>query len=192
MTDKQDILNSLTLDDIKNLLKMKQQEKKKELSLEEEIEKMEEQVKVKRMMLKTKRKKVIKHKQKELFFDTLDKPEINFKKNHLLHKKFDRKTLVGYLNCKSINKEKQLINSLYENNFTKFNKHYYVFNEEWIKMNINEIVDTCISNIQRLYMSVNLYDIMGMDNMIRNQEYICDLTDKPYKKKIKEFLKDLI
>jgi len=183
MTDKQDILNSLTLDDIKNLLKMKQEEKRKELSLEEEIENMEEQVKVKRMILKTKQKKAIKYKQKELFFETLDKPGINFRKNHLLHKKFDRKTLVRYLNCKSINKEKQLINSLYENNFTKFNKHYYVFNEEWIKMNINEIVDTCISNIQRLYMSVNLYDIMGMDNMIRNQEYICDLTDKPYKKK---------
>ena len=193
MADKQNLLNGLTIEDIQNLLKMKleQEEKKKELSLEEQIEKMEEEMKVKKMILKTKQKQILKTKQKNMYFETLDKPEINFKKK-LLHNLFDKKLLIQYLNSRDIEKEKELIRSLYEHSFTKFKKDYYVYNEEWKKMNINEIVDICITNIQRVYMSVNLYEIMGMDKMIRNQQYIVDLGEKPYKRKIKEFLKDTI
>ncbi len=194
MTDKQNLLNGLTIEDIQNLLKMKQEqeEKKKELSIEEQIEKMEEEMKVKKMLLKTKQKENMKNKQKEIYFETLDKPEINFKKNTQLHKLFDKNTKIDYLNGRDICKEKEIFEFLYENSITKFKKDYYVYDEKWKKMNINEIVDICITNFQRIYMSVNLYDIMGMDKMIRNQQYICDLDTKPYKRKFKGFLKDFI
>jgi hypothetical protein len=195
MSEMADLIKNLSVEDIKKMLLLKEREDKislKEKELKREKEELKELKKEEEKKLRRKRKSQLKEEEKREYFSNKEKPEINFKKNYLLHKLFNKNTLMDYLNGRDICKEKELIDFLYEHSFTKFKKDYYVYNEEWKKMNLNEIVDICISNIERLYMSVNLYDIMGMDRMIRNQQYIVDLSSNAYKRKFKEFLKDFI
>jgi len=195
MTDMAEMIKNLTIEDIQKMLLLKKKEdsiNEREQQLKKEKEELKELKKEEAKKLRKKRKEKLKQEEKNDFFKNKIKPEINFKKNAQLHKLFNKNTKIDYLNGRDICKEKEIFEFLYENSITKYGKDYYVYNEKWEKMNLNEIVDICISNFQRIYMSVNLYDIMGRDKMIRNQQYICDLDTKAYKGKFKGFLKDFI
>ena len=188
-----EMIKNLTIEDIQKMLLLKKKEdniNEREKQLKKEKEELKELKKEEAKKLRKKRKEKLKEEEKNEFFNNKIKPEINFEKNSCLHNSFDDNTLIEYLSGRDISKEKVLTEYLYENSITKYKKDYYVYNEKWKKMNLNEIVDICISNLQSLYMSVNLYDTMGMDKMIRNQQYIVDLNTKAYKRKFKEYLKD--
>lgn len=188
-----DLIKNLSVEDIKKMLLLKEREDKislKEKELKREKEELKELKKEEAKKLRRKRKSQLKEEEKREYFFNKEKPEINFEKNYQLYKLFNKNTLIGYINGRDISKEKEIIEFLYENSITKYGKDFYAYNKEWKKININEIVDICISNLTKLYMSVNLYDTMGMDKMIRNQEYIVDLSSKLYKRKFKDFLID--
>jgi len=188
-----ELLNNLSQEDILKLLEMKKKandvEKSKDDLEMDKIDENIEQMKMKKKEILKKKKEKFNEKEKIKFFEELEKPKNEFKKDLSLKNKFNTNDIHEKLKEKSIDNEKEFYEMLYENAVIKYGKNYYIYNDGWKIMDIEDIVRTFIKNIQLLYISSNTWQNSGM-KIHKYQQYIYEMEKKPYIADFKRWLKN--
>lgn len=122
--------------------------------------------------------------------DEVDKTKKVVKKE-LLNKMFSDYDKMRCLNVNSIDFDEYFF-SIYQGSIKYEKRQWFIWGENgWEKSSVKDIADILISNIQKIYFSVNTFEnISKMEKFESNQKYIYDMEKKKYKDKLTVLLKN--